>query len=346
VSSSAPAQAPPPAPTGELGGPGAARRLLDWAVESVRSLGAFAVGLIIALIVEVIIFSTQSPYFFDSVNITNIGRAMAIVGIVAVGATIVMISGGFDLSVGSVMAAAGMLSAWSLNEGAGIPVAIALAVVLGAGVGLINGALVSYARINPLIATLAMLGIVRGMAFVISDGDEIVISNQSFLDFGTAEVAGIPLTVVIMLGAFLLFGWAMPRTRFGRYAYAIGSNARASKLAGVRVNRWRLAFYGTAGVLAALGGVVTLARVGSGAPTANLGVELDVITAVILGGTSLNGGRGRLFGTFLGLLLIAVLNNGLVLVDVPSYWQQVVKGLVLLGAVFADELRRSRREEG
>jgi ribose/xylose/arabinose/galactoside ABC-type transport system permease subunit len=343
VSSTAPAQAPPPAPIREVGAP---RRLLDWMVESVRSLGAFAVGLIIALAVEVIIFSTQSPYFFESVNITNIGRAMAIVGIVAVGATIVMISGGFDLSVGSVMAASGMLAAWTLNEGAGVVPAVALAVALGGAVGLVNGALISYARINPLIATLAMLGIVRGMAFVISGGDEIVISNESFLEFGTAELAGIPVTVLIMLFAFLAFGWAMPRTRFGRYTYAIGSNARASKLAGIRVSRWRLGFYGIAGMLAAVGGLVTLARVGSGTPTANLGVELDVITAVILGGTSLNGGRGRLFGTFLGLLLIAVLNNGLVLVDVPTYWQQVVKGVVLLGAVFLDELRRSRREEG
>jgi ribose transport system permease protein len=325
---------------------GLPRAILNWAVESVRSLGAFAIGLMVALALEVIVFSTQSPYFFDSVNLTNIGRAMAIVGIVAVGATIVMVSGGFDLSVGSVMAAAGMLSAWTLNEGAGVLVALAAAVALGGAVGLVNGALISYARINPLIATLAMLGIVRGMAFVISGGDEIVVSDQSFLDFGTAEVAGIPLTVVLMLVAFLAFGWAMPRTRFGRYAYAIGSNARASKLAGIRVSRWRLAFYGIAGILAALAGLVTVARVGSAQPTANLGAELDVITAVILGGTSLNGGRGRLFGTFLGLLLIAVLNNGLVLVDVPTYWQQVVKGGVLLGAVFLDELRRSRREEG
>ena len=137
----------------------------------------------------------------------------------------------------------------------------------------------------------------------------------------------------------------MPRTRFGRYSYAIGSNARASKLAGVAVSRWRLAFYATCGMLAAVGGLITVSRTGVGEPSANLGAELDVITAVILGGTSLKGGRGRLAGTFLGLLLIGVLNNGLILLSVEAYWQQVIKGVILLVAVFYDELRQGRSEE-
>jgi ribose transport system permease protein len=137
----------------------------------------------------------------------------------------------------------------------------------------------------------------------------------------------------------------LPRSLFGRYAYAIGSSARAAKLAGVPVGRWRLAFYATCGLLAAVAGVVTVARTGTAQPSANLGIELDVITAVILGGTSLTGGRGRLAGTFLGLLLIATLNNGLILISVESYWQQVVKGVILLVAVFWDELRRTRRDE-
>jgi ribose/xylose/arabinose/galactoside ABC-type transport system permease subunit len=319
---------------------------VSYAIESTRSLGAFAIGLILALAVEILIISLNSPYFFETVNLTNIGRAMSIVGIAAVGATIVMISGGFDLSVGSVMAAAGMLAAWMLSEGSGLVATLPACLALGALVGVVNGSLVSYMRINPLIATLATLGIVRGLAFAFSDGKEIVVKNESFLEIGTAEIAGIPVTVVVMLAAFLVFGWAMPRTRFGRYTYAIGSNARAAQLAGVAVKRWRLAFYVTAGVLAALAGLVTTARVGSGVPTANIGIELDVITAVILGGTSLNGGRGRLFGTFLGLLVIAVLNNGLVLLDAPTYWQQVIKGCVLLGAVAVDEIRRSRRDDG
>ena len=311
-----------------------------------ETLGGFAIGLMVALGIEIAIFAFQSPYFFDANNLTNIGRAMAIVGIVAVGATIVMISGGFDLSVGSVMAASGMAAAWAMNEGFGLSGAVGLALLLGLTVGVANGAIISYMHINPLVATLATLGIVRGLAFVVSGGTQIVVTDGAFVKLGTSDIAGIPVSVVVMLIAFLLFGWLMPRTRFGRYTYAVGSNSRASRLSGVSVARWRLAFYGTAGMLGALGGLVTVARVGSAQPTANLGVELDVITAVILGGTSLNGGRGRLFGTFLGLLLIAVLNNGLVLIDVATYWQQVIKGVVLLIAVFADEVRRSRREDG
>ena len=180
-----------------------------------------------------------------------------------------------------------------------------------------NGSIVSYMRINPLIATLATLGIVRGLGFVISDGQEIVVRDKEILDLGTAEVGPVPLIVLIMLATFVLLGLVMPRTRYGRYTYAIGSNARASRLAGVPLHRYRIAFYVTCGTLAALGGIVSVARVGSAQPTANLGAELDVITAVILGGTSLNGGRGRLLGTFLGLLLIAVLNNGLILTGRP-----------------------------
>jgi ribose transport system permease protein len=324
---------------------GAEVTVLQRAIDGLRSMGALGVGLILALVVEVTVFSMQSPYFFDGANVSNIGRGMAIIGIVAVGATIVMISGGFDLSVGSNMAASGMLAAWGLSHGWSIVLVLAAGCALGAVIGVINGSLVSYARINPLIATLATLGIVRGLAYVFSSGNEIIVARENFLSFGTTNVAGVPLTVVVMLVAFLAFGWAMPRTAFGRYSYAIGSSTRASKLAGVRVGRWRLAFYGAAGVLGAVAGMLTVARVGSAQPSANIGIELDVITAVILGGTSLNGGRGRLVGTFLGLLLIAVLNNGLVLIDVATYWQQVVKGVVLLVAVFGDQLRRGNPDD-
>jgi ribose/xylose/arabinose/galactoside ABC-type transport system permease subunit len=223
--------------------------------------------------------------------------------------------------------------------------AFAVALVLGLVIGLANGAIVSYARINPLIATLATLAIIRGLGFVITGGEDLVISDRTYLGLGTNSAGGIPITVVILLVTFAAFGAVMPRTAFGRYAYAIGSNARAAKLAGVAVPRWRLSFYATCGVLAALAGLVTVARTGTAQPSANLGIELDVITAVILGGTSLTGGRGRLAGTFVGLLLIGTLNNGLILIDVQAYWQQVVKGMILLLAVFWDELRRTRRDE-
>ena len=239
-----------------------------------------------ALVVEIVFFSSQSEYFLTEPNITNIGRAMAIVGIVAAGETIVMISGGFDLSVGSTMAASGMLIGYLLQRGLGaLRSPSPPRSLLGAVIGVANGSIVSYMRINPLIATLATLGIVRGLGFVISDGQEIVVRDKEILDLGTAEVGPVPLIVLIMLATFVLLGLVMPRTRYGRYTYAIGSNARASRLAGVPLHRYRIAFYVTCGTLAALGGIVSVARVGSAQPTANLGAELDVITAVILGGT-------------------------------------------------------------
>jgi ribose/xylose/arabinose/galactoside ABC-type transport system permease subunit len=333
--------APGAVPAGGLG------RVAGEAVGSFRALGGLGIGLFLFLVAEVVFFAVRSPYFLDAANWKNIGRAIAIIGIVAVGETIVIISGGFDLSVGAVMAAAGMMAGYLVQDhGWALGFAFVPALLVGVVVGLANGALVSYARINALIATLATLSIVRGFGYVTSGGKEIPISNDDFLKIGTSSVAGVPVTVVILLVAFAIAGLVMPRTRFGRYAYAIGSSARASKLAGVAVGRWRLAFYVTCGLLAAVAGLVTVSRTGNAQPSANLGVELDVITAVILGGTSLSGGRGRLFGTFLGLLVIGVLNNGLVLINVQSYWQQVIKGFILLAAVFWDELRRTRHDEG
>jgi ribose transport system permease protein len=309
------------------------------------SFGALGIGLVVGFAVEIVFFSVKSPYFFDGTNFANIGRAIAIIGVAAVGETIVIISGGFDLSVGSTMAAAGMISGYLVNHGTAVPAAFAVALAAGLLIGIANGAIVSYGRINPLIATLATLSIVRGLGFVITGGQDLVISNGTYLGLGTNSVLGVPITVIVLLAVFAVLGAALPRTSFGRYAYAIGSSARASRLAGVPVSRWRLAFYATCGVLAALAGIITVARTGTAQPSQNLGIELDVITAVILGGTSLNGGRGRLAGTLLGLLLIGTLNNGLILIEVQAYWQQVVKGAILLAAVFWDEIRRTRRDE-
>jgi ribose/xylose/arabinose/galactoside ABC-type transport system permease subunit len=310
-----------------------------------RRPGGVNLGLLIALVVLFVGLSVFSPYFFSPTNLLNIGRATAIVGIASVGETIVIISGGFDLSVGSVMAAAGMLAAFLVGEGVPLPLAFAAAIAIGMGVGLVNGAIVGYARINPLIATLATLSIVRGLSYVLSGGQEIVVEDTAWVGFGTDTFLSIPYIVIVLLAAFLVAGLAMPRTPFGRYAYAIGSSARASRLAGVAVNRWRLAFYVTCGGLAALAGLVAVARIGYAQPSGNAGIELDVITAVILGGTSLTGGRGTILGTLVGLALIGVINNGLTLTGVPAYWQLVVKGGILLAAVLYDEMRRARQEE-
>jgi ribose/xylose/arabinose/galactoside ABC-type transport system permease subunit len=307
-------------------------------------LDAFGLSLTLGFVAECVFFTIKSPYFFDTANFANIGRAIAIIGVAAVGETIVVISGGFDLSVGSTMAAAGMISGYLVNHGTNLWLSFLVAIVLGFVVGIANGSLVCYARINPLIATLATLSVIRGLGFVVTGGEDLVISNQTYLNLGTNSLIGVPWVVWALLVTFGIFGLAMPRSKFGRYTYAIGSNLRASKLAGVPVNRWRIAFYATCGGLAAIAGLITVARTGTASPSANTGIELDVFTAVFLGGASLTGGRGRLGGTFLGLILLGTLNNGLILVNVPAYWQQVVKGLILLAAVSWDELHRTRRD--
>jgi ribose/xylose/arabinose/galactoside ABC-type transport system permease subunit len=270
---------------------------------------------------------------------------MVIIGIGSIGATIVIISGGFDLSVGSVMAASGMLAAFVINQGQSNLVGVVLALMLGCVIGLLNGFVIGYLRINPLIATLAMLSIVRGLAYIISGGDAVIVSNSSFLAIGTDSIFGIPITVWIFVTLFLSVGFLMPRTHFGRYVYAIGSNSRAARLAGIFVNRWTLVFYAFSGTAAALAGYVTVARTGQAEPSANIGAELDMITAVILGGASLSGGKGRLVGTFLAIVVLAILANGLILIGVPSYWQLPVKGCVLMGAIIWGELHNSSRDK-
>lgn len=302
-------------------------------------------GLVAALVIEIVFFSLRSPYFFDHTNMANIGRAMTIIGIVAIGQTLVIVAGGFDLSVGSVMGAAGMIAAYAVNHGAGTWLGLLSAVALGAAVGLVNGFVVANLRINPLITTLATLSVIRGLAYVISGGEAIVVSDHTLLSIGTDSVVGVPIVVVVLVVLFLAFGFLMPRTRFGRYMYAIGSSARAARITGIRINRWLLLFYVLSAALAAVGGFITVARTGQAQPASNMGAELDVITAVILGGASLSGGRGRLLGTFLALAVLAVLANGMILIGVESYWQLVVKGGVLLSAVIWGELRQSSRDQ-
>ncbi|CAN5728232.1 hypothetical protein BH23CHL8_BH23CHL8_00650 [soil metagenome] len=310
-----------------------------------RGAASINPGLLVALALIFVALSISTPYFFTPDNLLNIAKAVTVVGIASAGESIVIISGGFDLSVGSTMAAAGMLAAWLLESGAPIPLAFVTAIGLGVLIGVVNGTIISYFRINPLITTLGTLAIVRGLAFVISGGREIVISDPAWLELGTGVWLGIPIIVVFALTTFVVIGWSMPRTPFGRYVYAIGSNIRAARLAGIAVDRWRLVFYIVCGATAALSGLVLTARTGSARPSAAVGFELDVITAVILGCASLSGGRGTVWGTLVGLVLIGVINNGLTLAQVPAFWQQVVKGVILLSAVLYDELRRHRRDE-
>lgn len=318
--------------------------LARWGKRTVHDVGA---GLLIALVIEIAVFWWLSPNFFTFNNLTNgIGRGMVVIGLMAIGETIVIISGGFDLSVGSVSAAGAITAAALSNSGVPFPVAILGALALGLAIGLFNGAVTGYGRINPLITTLGTLSIVRGFAHLLTGGREQIIDDRSYLNMGIDTTLGLPNIVWILLACFAVLGFIIPRYRFGRYMYAIGSNDRASRLAGVRVNRWRLVFFGVSGMMAGLAGVVTSFRLGTAAGNFNFGSELAVITAVILGGASLQGGRGRLLGTFFGLVFIQILRNGLVLLSIRSFWQQIAIGSSLIAAVLYDEWRRTKLSRG
>ena len=310
-----------------------------------RGASAINPGLVVATFVVFIVLCFASPYFLTVYNLINVAKALVIVGVAAAGETVVIIAGGFDLSIGSTMAAAGMLAASLLNIGSGVGPAFSAAILLGIFIGAANGTLIAYFRINPLITTLATMAIIRGLAFVISDGREIIITNKTWLSLGTGKWAGIPYIVLILIVIYLVFALILPRTTFGRYVYAIGSNPRAARLSGVSTKKWQLAIYITCGATAALAGLMLAARTGTAMPAAAMGFELDVITAVILGGASLKGGRGTILGTAIGLILLFMINNGLTLAQVPTFWQQVVKGFILLAAVLYDEIRSGRSDD-
>ena len=295
------------------------------------------------LLVYLLLFATLSwlawPYFLKVRNLLNILVAVSTIGIISVAMTMVIVSGGIDLSIGSVVALTGVIIAY-LSHHVPMPIAIAAALLAGAAVGALNGAAISFARINPLIATLGTLSIIRGLAFAFSGGLTQTISDPSFRFLGRGFVLGIPFPAIVMVVLFLLTMWVMGSTVFGRNIYAIGGNAQASRLAGIAVTPMRMTVYILSGLSAALGGIFLASQLGAAAPQAALGLELSVIAAVILGGTSLSGGKGTIWGTLLGVLIMGTLNNGLVLLNVSSYYQDVARGSVLLLAVGLDQLRQ------
>ena len=319
-------------------------RGVTWVRDTVSDVGP---GLFMILAAEILVFwRLAHPYFLQKSNFIEIGKRMAIRGIAAVGETVVIIAGGFDLSVGSVAAAASVGSAAVVDNGGSLAASVLAALAIGALIGVANGAITGYGRINPLITTLGTLAVVRGLAYVLTNNKQVTVSHEGFQNLGKHSVGDIPYIVLILLGTYVVLGFIIPRYRFGRYMYAIGSNERAAALAGVRVNRWKLVFYGVSGMLAGLAGLVNAARLGTGIPSSSIGLELEVITAVILGGTSLLGGRGRLLGTFLGVLFLSCLLTGLIQSGAEPEYQRVAQGSALVLAVLFDEWRRGRLARG
>lgn len=307
--------------------------------------GAFArlnwqesLGLLVIYVLLVIALWALSPYFLSVGNFLNILVAVSTIGIIAVAMTMVIVSGGIDLSVGSVVALAGVTVA-QLSHRMPIGIAVLMALLVGLLVGLFNGVAITRIGINPLIATLGTLSIARGLALVFSGGLTQSIESESFAFLGQGRLLGVPFQVLVMVALFLLVAWVMKSTVFGRSIYAVGGNPHASRLAGLPVPKIQMAVYLLSGLSAALGGVFLASQSNSGAPAAAAGIELSVIAAVILGGTSLSGGKGTIIGTLLGVLILGTLNNGLTLLNVSSYYQDVARGIVLLLAVGFDQLR-------
>ncbi|MFH9013906.1 substrate-binding domain-containing protein [Streptomyces sp. NPDC017943] len=314
--------------TGAGGAPGGLRRLL------------LDNGALTALIVLVVAMSALSGDFLTADNLLNVGVQAAVTAVLAFGVTFVIVSAGIDLSVGSVAALSATVLAWSATS-AGVPVflAVLLAIATGIVCGLVNGVLISYGKLPPFIATLAMLSVARGLSLVISEGSPIAFPD-SVSHLGDTLGGWLPVPVLVMIVMGLIAAFVLGRTYIGRSMYAIGGNEEAARLSGLRVKRQKLAIYAFSGVFAAVAGVVLAARLSSAQPQAADGYELDAIAAVVIGGASLAGGTGKASGTLVGALILAVLRNGLNLLNVSAFWQQVVIGVVIALAVLFDTLRR------
>lgn len=301
-------------------------------------------GIALALVALVVVLSALSPRFLTPTNLLNVLRQIAVNALLAFGMTTVILGAGIDLSVGSVLAFSGALAA-GLSV-AGWPPALAMAAALGLGalLGVFNGVFVAYAGIAPFIVTLAGLTMFRGATLVYTGGRPITGLPDAFVVLGNGTVLGVPVPVWVMLGFLALTFLLLRFTALGRSIYAVGGNEEAARLSGIPIRRVKLFTYGYSGFASALGALVLAGRLNSAQPTAGSGFELDAIAAVVVGGTSLFGGRGGVVGSFLGASIIGVLNNGMNLLDVSAFYQQIVKGGVILGAVLIERLLAARRE--
>lgn len=300
---------------------------------------------LLVLVVIVVFAALASDRFLSAHNLYNILLQASILSVLAMGMTFVIISGGFDLSVGSTTALAGCAAAAAMLH-FGIAAGLVAGLVAGLAAGLINGLLIAGLRLNPFIATMGTMVVLRGFALLYTEGQPIFGEAglpPLFLDYARKSLFGIPLLTWTPIVLFVLLGWALHLSTFGKRLFAVGGNEEAAFLAGIDVTRTRIAAYVIAGVIAGIAGIMLTARLQSGQPTAGEGYELSAIAAVILGGASLRGGQGNLAMTIVGVLIIVILGNALNLLNVNSYWQRIAVGLVILLAAAADQIRRRRK---
>ncbi|MBT0721849.1 ribose ABC transporter permease [Tatumella sp. TA1] len=295
---------------------------------------------LIALLVLIAVVATQSSNFFTLANLFNILQQTSVNAIMAVGMTLVILAAGIDLSVGSLLAFTGALVASLIGHEINALLAVAIALMAGGLIGGVTGMVIAWGKVQAFIATLVMMLLLRGATMVFTDGSPISTgfsdNSDRFSLIGIGQLAGIPTPVWIMFIVFIGAWYLLNHTRLGRYIYALGGNEVATRLSGINVNRIKITVYALCGALAALAGTIEVARLSSAQPTAGTGYELDAIAAVVLGGCSLSGGRGRITGTLIGALILGFLNNGLNLMGVSSYFQMIVKAIVILLAVLAD----------
>jgi ribose transport system permease protein len=322
------------ATTEERGG-SALRERLSGAISQLAAAGA--------LIVVFVFLSFASPVFLSADNLFNIGAQTAVVAVIAIGMTLVIITAGIDLSVGSVAALAGVLGVMMMSQaGLPVPVAILGGTLVGAVCGLVNGLLVSVAGLNPFIATLGMLTVARGLTYIFTNAVAVFGAPNSFRLLGQGVIGPIPIPILMIFLVAVAGYIVLSRTRLGRYAYAMGSNLEAARLSGIPIRRYLTSVYVISGALAGFGGMIAASRVNSGQPNFGIGLELDVIAAAVIGGASLFGGQGTVVGTLIGAFLVALIRNGSVLLDINTFYQQVIIGVVIWLAVIWDQYRRRR----
>ena len=304
-------------------------------------------ALLAVLVALGVFFSARSPYFLYADNLSNLLLAVSVIGTMAAVSTLVLVAGYLDLSVGSAAAFSAIACVWLIEDhGWGTAGAIAVALLLGVLAGAVNGVFSVALGVNPIITTIGMLSVLRGLSYVLTEGSEILVRDEFLLRLGSGRFLSLPYGVWVMFAAFAVVAFVARYTVAGRNLYAIGANPRAARLAGIPLGRYQVVILATSGLAAAVGGLLLVGQAGSAASHAATGYELQVITAVLLGGTALTGGSGRIRGTFLAVLIIGTLNNGMTLLAVPSYYQTVASGVLLLTAVGIAQARQRFRRAG
>ncbi|MBM7687523.1 ribose ABC transporter permease [Enterococcus ureilyticus] len=303
-----------------------------------KKIALGSLGPLLALVALVIVVTVLNPSFITPNNLLNLLRQVSINALIAFGMSFVILTGGIDLSVGSTLALSGALTAGLIANGISPILAMLFGMILGAFLGMVNGLLITKGKMAPFIATLATMTIYRGATLVYTDGNPITGIGKSFIFqfMGKGYLFGVPFPIIVMLVFFFLLYMLLHKTAFGKKTYAVGGNLKAAEIAGVKTDRIQIIIYTISGLMASISGIILTSRLNSAQPTAGQSYEMDAIAAVVLGGTSLSGGKGRLFGTLIGVLIIGTINNGLNLLGVSSFYQQIVKGLVIIVAVLLD----------